>query len=129
MTLGSQIRTLKDLKQETTTNMTCPKVLILTLFIFGTFAKDTIENMEERMEALEGKLAALTKEHEMDDIETNKHFNIIEKKLAKLEKEHMKDDIETNKKIKVIKKKLATLTKAIEMEDDASTLANIVSCT
>ena len=129
MTLGLHIRTLKDLKQETTTNMTCPKVLILTLFIFGTFAKDTIENMEERMEALEGKLVALTKAHEMDDIETNKHFNIIEKKLAKLEKEHMKDDIETNKKIKVIKKKLAALSEAIDMEDDASTLTNIVSCT
>ena len=122
MTLGSQIRTLKDLKQETTTNMTCPKVLILTLFIFGTFAKDTIDNMEERIEALEGKLVALTKAHEMDHIETNKQFKAIEKK-------HRKDDIENNKQIKVIKKKLAALTKAIEMEDDASTLANIVSCT
>ena len=129
MTLGSQIRTLKDLKQETTTNMTCPKVLILTLFIFGTFAKDTIENMEERMEALEGKLVALTKAHETDDIETNTQFEAIENKLDALTKAHMKDDIENKRKFKIIKKKLAALTKPIEMEDDASTLASIVSCT
>ena len=49
--------------------MIFPKVLILTLFIFGTFAKGTIENMEERIEALERKLAALTKACEMEDID------------------------------------------------------------
>ena len=36
--------------------MLCPKVLILTLLIFGTFAKDTMENMKERIEAMEKKL-------------------------------------------------------------------------
>ena len=36
--------------------MICPKVLILTLFIFGTFAKDTMESMKERIEAMEKKL-------------------------------------------------------------------------
>ena len=49
-----------------------PKVLILTILIFGTFAKDSIERMEERIEALERKLAALTMTDEMEDIETNR---------------------------------------------------------
>ena len=48
------------------------RVLILTLLIFGTFAKDSIENVEERIEALERKLAALTMTNEMDDIGTNR---------------------------------------------------------
>ena len=48
--------------------MIFPKVLILTLFIFGTFAKGTIEDMEERFEVLERKLAA----YEKKDIETNR---------------------------------------------------------
>ena len=43
-----------------------PKVLILTLLIFGTFAKDSNENVEERIEALERKLATLTMTNEMD---------------------------------------------------------------
>ena len=46
-------------------NMSFSKVLILTLFIFGTFA---IENMEERIEVIERKLDALTKA----DTETNR---------------------------------------------------------
>ena len=49
-----------------------PKVLILTLLIFGTFAKDSNKNVEERIEALERKLAALTMTDEMEDIETNR---------------------------------------------------------
>ena len=49
-----------------------PKVLILTLLIFGTFAKDSNENVEERIEALERKFAALTMTNEMDDIGTNR---------------------------------------------------------
>ena len=62
--------------------MMFPKVLILTLLIFGTFAQDCMENMEkriealenmgERFEALERKLAALTMEDEMEDIGTNR---------------------------------------------------------
>ena len=48
------------------------KVLILTFLIFGTFAKDSIERMEERIETLERKLAALTMTNEMEDIETNR---------------------------------------------------------
>ena len=84
--------------------MIFPKVLILTLFIFGTFAKDSNKNVEERIEALERKLTALKKADE-------------------------KEDIKTNIKFKVIEKKLSALTKAIEMEDDASNLTSIVSCT
>ena len=80
--------------------MIFPKVLILTLFIFGTFARGNIGNVEERFEVLERKLAA----YETKDIETNKQFKVIEKKLA-------------------------ALTKAIEMEDDANNLTSIVSCT
>ena len=49
-----------------------PKVLILTLLIFGTFAKDSNENVEERIEALERKLAVLTMTNEMEDIGTNR---------------------------------------------------------
>ena len=49
-----------------------PKVLILTLFIFETFAKDSIENVEERIEALERKLATLTMTDKIEDIETNR---------------------------------------------------------
>ena len=60
--------------------MIFPKVLILTLFIFGTFAKGTI--VEERFEVLERKLAA----YETKDIETNKQFKVIESKLATLTK-------------------------------------------
>ena len=84
--------------------MIFPKVLILTLFIFGTFAKDSNKNVEERIEALERKVTALTKACEKEDIETNKQFKVIEKKLA-------------------------ALTKAIEIEDDTSNLTSIVSCT
>ena len=50
-------------------NMIFPKVLILTLFIFGTFAKGTIKNMEERFKAMERKLAALTKTCETENID------------------------------------------------------------
>ena len=50
-------------------NMSFSKVLILTLFIFGTFA---IENMEERFEVIERQLDALTKAFEIEDIETNR---------------------------------------------------------
>ena len=49
-----------------------PKVLILTLFIFGAYAKDSNGNVEERIEALERKLAALTMADEMEDIGTNR---------------------------------------------------------
>ena len=49
--------------------MIFPKVLILTLFIFGTFAKGTIEYIEERFEVMERKLAALTKACAMEDID------------------------------------------------------------
>ena len=52
--------------------MIFPKVLILTLFIFGTFAKDSNKNVEERIEVMERKLGALTKAFEMEDIETNR---------------------------------------------------------
>ena len=48
------------------------KVLILTFLIFGTFAKDSIERMEERIETLERKLAALTMTDELEDIGTNR---------------------------------------------------------
>ena len=48
------------------------KVLILTFLIFGTFAKDSIERMEERIETLERKLAALTMTNELEDIGTNR---------------------------------------------------------
>ena len=89
--------------------MIFPEVLILTLFIFCTFAKGSNENMEERIEALERKLAA----YETKDIETNKQSKVIERKLAAYETK----DIETNKQFKVIERKLASLTKACEMED------------
>ena len=52
--------------------MMFPKVLILTFLIFGSFAKDSNESMEKRIEALERKLAALTMTDEMEDIETNR---------------------------------------------------------
>ena len=52
--------------------MMFPKVLILALLIFGTLAKGSNENMEERIEALERKLAALTMADEMEDIGTNR---------------------------------------------------------
>ena len=61
--------------------MICPKVLILTLFIVGTFAKDSKESMEERFEALEKELA----EAKMETIESNKRFKAIEKKLERFE--------------------------------------------
>ena len=65
--------------------MIFPQVFILTLFIFCTFAKGTIENMKERFEVLERKLAA----YEKKDIETNK---VIERKFAALTKAcEMKD--------------------------------------
>ena len=70
--------------------MIFPKVLILTLFIFGTFAKGTIENMEERFEVLERKLAA----YEKKDIETNKQFKVIERKFAALTKACEMEDID-----------------------------------
>ena len=68
-------------------NMIFPKVLILTLFIFGPFAKGTIEDMEERFEVLERKLAA----YEKKDIETNK---VIERKFAALTKACEMEDID-----------------------------------
>ena len=61
--------------------MICPKVLIMTLFIFGTFAKDTMDIMEERIEALEKELA----EAKMETIESNKRFKAMEKKLDRFE--------------------------------------------
>ena len=66
------------------------KVFILTLFIFGTFAKGTIEHVEERFEVLEKKLA----EYETKDIETNKQFKVIERKLASLTKACEMEDID-----------------------------------
>ena len=57
--------------------MIFPKVLILTLFIFGTFGKGSTESVEERIEALERKVSALTKACEMEDIETDKQFKVI----------------------------------------------------
>ena len=77
-------------------------MLILTLFIIGTFAKGTIKNLEEQFKVLERKLAA----YEKKDIETNKQLAAYEKK-----------DIETNKHFKVMERKFAALTKASEMED------------
>ena len=61
--------------------MICPKVLIMTLFIFGTFAKDTMDIMEERIGTLEKELA----EAKMETIESNKRFKAIEKKLERFE--------------------------------------------
>ena len=68
--------------------MICPKVLILTLFIVGTFAKDTMEHMEERFKAIEKKLerfealemtfGALTKADDKKDSETNNLYLQIE---------------------------------------------------
>ena len=52
--------------------MLFPKVFILTLLIVGTFAKGSIENMEERIEALERKLAACTMADELEDFGTNR---------------------------------------------------------
>lgn len=59
--------------------MMFPKVLILTLFIFGTFAKGSIKHveerfeiMEERFEKLERQLAIVTKAVETEDVETNR---------------------------------------------------------
>ena len=109
--------------------MICPKVLILTLFFFGTFAKDTMKSMEERIEALEKELAATKMEH----IESNNRFEEeMEKKLAALTKaDEREEDIET-KEFKIIGKKFVALIKHIKMEvdDDVSpTLTNIVSYT
>ena len=53
--------------------MMFPKVLILALLIFGTFATlGSMENLEERFEAIERKLAACTMADEMGDIGTNR---------------------------------------------------------
>ena len=76
-TLGLQIRTLNEVKKETTHNMIFPKLLILTLFIFGPFAKGSLKNMEERIEALERKLATLTMADEMEAIETNRNSLMV----------------------------------------------------
>ena len=70
--------------------MIFPQVFILTLFIFCTFAKGTIENMEERFKVLERKLAA----YEKKDIETNKHFKVMERKFAALTKASEMEDID-----------------------------------
>ena len=109
--------------------MICPKVLIWTLFIVGTFAKGTMENMEERFKAMEKELIA----SKMEIIESNKRFEEIENKLAALTKaDEREEDIETNKQFRAIGKKFVALIKDIEMEvdDDASTtLTKIVSCT
>jgi len=70
--------------------MIFPKVLILTVFIFGTFARGTTENVEERFEVLERKLAA----YETKDIETNKQFKVIERKFAALTKAFEMEDID-----------------------------------
>ena len=127
--MALQIRTLKELKQKTTPKMICPKVLIWTLFIVGTFAKGTMENMEERFKAMEKELIA----SKMEIIESNKRFEEIENKLAALTKaDEREEDIETNKQFRAIGKKFVALIKDIEMEvdDDASTtLTKIVSCT
>ena len=98
----------------------------MTLFIFGTFAKDTMEIMEERIGTLEKELA----EAKMETIESNKRFEEMEMKLAGLTKVDDKEDIET-KAFKVIGKKFVALMKAFEIEhDDASpSLTSIVSHT
>ena len=70
--------------------MISPKFLILDVFIFGTFARGTTENVEERFEVLERKLAA----YETKDIETNKQFKVIERKLASLTKACEMEDID-----------------------------------
>ena len=57
--------------------MIFPKLLILTLFIFGPFAKGSLKNMEERIEALERKLATLTMADEMEAIETNRNSLMV----------------------------------------------------
>ena len=80
----------------------------MTLFIFGTFAKDTMDIMEERIEALEKELA----EAKMETIESNKRFEEMEMKLAALTKADEREDIET----KVIGEKFVALMKAFEME-------------
>ena len=64
------------------------QVFILTLFIFCTFAKGTIENMEERFEVLERELAA----HKKKDIEINKQFKVMERKFAALTKASLMED-------------------------------------
>ena len=88
--------------------MICPKVLFLTFLIIGTFAKDAMENMEERFEALERELAAA----KMEDIKTSKRFEVMERKLAACEIE--REDIESNKQFKVMKRQFATMKKAFE---------------
>ena len=70
--------------------MIFPKVLILTLFIIGTFAKGTIKNLEEQFKVLERKLAA----YEKKDIETNKQFKVMERKFAALTKASEMEDID-----------------------------------
>ena len=107
--------------------MICPKVLILTLFIVGTFAKDSKENMEERIEALEKELA----EAKMETIESNKWFEEIKMKLAAMTRVDGREDTEVNQ-FRVIGKKFVALMKAFEMEvdEDASpSLIIMVSCT
>ena len=96
--MALQIRTSKELKQKTTPKMICPKVLILTLFIVGTFAKDTMENMEERFKAMEKELIA----SKMETIESNKRIEEMEKKLVVFEE----NDIETNKRFKDVEKRV-----------------------
>ena len=60
-------------REEKTPSMIFPKVLILTTFIFGTFAKGNIKNMEERFEIMERKLSALTKS--VEKMEDNNMLN------------------------------------------------------
>ena len=125
--MALQIRTLKELKQKTTPKMICPKVLILTLFIFGTFAKDTVENIEEQFIALKKELAAA----KMETILSNKRFEEIKMKLAALTKVDEREDTEVNL-FRVIGKKFVALMKAFEMEVDGDTspsLIIMVSCT
>ena len=98
--------------------MIFPQVFILTLFIFCTFAKGTIENTEERFQVLERKLAA----YEKKDIETNK---VIERKFAVLTKAcEMEgidllntEDIATNRGL------------VSDLKSLANTFNKIVSCT
>ena len=53
--------------------------------------------MEERIEALERKLTALTKADEKEDIETNNKFVNIERKFVELSNADEKKHIENHK--------------------------------
>lgn len=105
-----------------------PKVLILTLLIFGTFSKDSIENIEERIEAIERKLAACTMKDENEDIGTNRvvltstqqqMINLVNtlKSFVKSELKPVKNDV------KALTTALDTTTKlALENQEDVENL-------